>query len=111
VANGAGYIYYPALLATYRGGPDKPFADAMTYVSPPHALDGTLAAIRVLGDLDGATLVVEARTGSETTLGTAPWQPPEAVPPGALVQYRLTVTSDGWQYPTIDRVELDVADR
>jgi hypothetical protein len=33
------------------------------------------------------------------------------VAPGALVQYQLTVTGDGWQFPTIDKVELsyDVA--
>ncbi|HUS32214.1 MAG TPA: hypothetical protein VMZ53_27125 [Kofleriaceae bacterium] len=103
-----GYIYYPALMATYRGGPDKPYAETMSYVSAPHDLRGTLLAIRATGELDGAQLVIEARSGSETTLEAAPWQSPEATPPGELVQYRLTLTSDGWQYPTIDRVELDI---
>jgi hypothetical protein len=30
------------------------------------------------------------------------------MPNGALVEYRLGVTGDGWVSPAIDRVEIDV---
>ena len=41
-----------------------------------------------------------------------PWTPVDggaapAIAPAAYPQHILTVTGDGWQYPTVDRVELD----
>ncbi len=101
-------LSYPALVASYHGGDDAPFAKAMTYVSAPHAAGGTITAVRVIGDLHGAQLTVEVRTGDTGTIDTAPWVAPETMPAGALVEYRLTLTSDGWSSPSIDRVEIDV---
>lgn len=99
------YLY---LFATYHGGPEAPFAQAMTYVSAPHVLDGTVTAVRAIGDLHGAQMTVEVRTGDAGSIDAAAWVAPEIAPSGDLVEYRLTITGDGWQYPTIDRVEIDV---
>ena len=101
------YIVYPAIVATYRGGPDMPFATAMTYESAPREVTGTVLDARAIGALDGATVTVEVRTGGAESIATAAWQPPPVESEG-LVQYRLAIASDGWHYPTVDRVELDV---
>jgi len=109
------YAYaQPVLVASYHGAPAAPYAQQMVYTSPPHATDRALSidAITVTGDLAGAPLQIEARTGDLMTLLSAPWvavdngQAP-AVAADAFVQYRLTLSGDGWQYPAIDRVEID----
>jgi len=100
-----GYLY---LVASYHGGPNPPFAQAMTYVSAPKMLGGTVTAARAIGELHGATVTVEVRTGDAASIGSAPWVAPETMPMGDLVEYRLTIAGDGWQYPTIDRVEIDI---
>ena len=102
-------LQYLYLVATYHGGPDAPFAQKMVYVSAPKPLDGTVTAVRALGDLHGAQMTVEVRTGEAGSIDVAPWVAPETMPSGDLVEYRLTITGDGWQYPAIDRVEIDVA--
>ena len=99
---------YPCLTATYHGGADAPFAKQLTYVSAAHSAGGTITAVRVIGDLHGAQLTVEVRTGDTNSIDTATWVAPETMPKGSLVEYRLTVTSDGWVSPAIDRVEIDV---
>lgn len=106
----AGQVAAPALVASYHGGPLAPFAQTMTYTSAPHALDGarTLDAVHVTADLRGAALVVEVRTAPDAdSLAAAPWVAVGDATPDALLQYRLTVVGTGWQYATIDRVEID----
>ncbi|MBV8758049.1 MAG: hypothetical protein JO257_12255 [Deltaproteobacteria bacterium] len=99
---------------TMHGGPKMPFAPTWTYVSAPHQLDGVtaLGPITVSGALAGAMLAVSVRTAaSADALATAPWvdvanRATPAVAAQPFVQYRLVVTGDGWQYPSIDKVEL-----
>jgi hypothetical protein len=109
-------VTYPALVASYRGGPMAPFGHILHYTSAPHATPGALEidAVTVSGDLAGATLMIEVRTGDATTLPTAAWVTvangtSPTVAPDAYVQYRLTVTSNGWQYPQIDKVSIAYA--
>lgn len=107
--NTSASIGYPCVTASYHGGSDAPFAINMMYVSAPHQAGGKITAVRVIGDLHGAQLTTEIRTGDTASIDTAPWVAPETMPSGALVEYRLTVTSNGWVSPAIDRVELDVS--
>lgn len=100
-----------------RGGPAAPFSPIVSYTSKPHATPSAtrIAAVRVAGAFDDAVLAVAVRTAdSEATLETAAFVDvaiggvPE-VTAGAVVQYRVTATSDGWQFPVIDAVEIDYA--
>jgi hypothetical protein len=107
----------PILVASYHGGPRKPFPDALTFVSAPKPTPGAtrIDAIRLTAVDHGAQIQIAVRTGAdEASLAAAPWTIVEngqvpSVPAGELVQYQLAITSDGWQYPTIDKVELDYA--
>ena len=107
--NTSASIGYPCVTASYHGGGDPPFAMNMMYVSAPHQAGGTITAVRVIGDLHGAQLTTELRTGDTGSIDSAPWVAPTTMPSGALVEYRLTLTSNGWVSPAIDRVELDVS--
>jgi hypothetical protein len=117
--NSNGFVQYPLVALTYHGGPAAPFATTFTYTSAPKPTPGAvrLGAIHATADLAGATLTLAVRVADDAAgLDAAPWTvtPDGAAPtvaPGALVQYQLTVTGDGWQFPTIDKVELsyDVA--
>ena len=107
--NTSASVGYPCVTASYHGGGDPPFATQMMYVSAPHQAGGKITAVRVIGDLHGAQLTTEVRTGDTGSIDTAPWVAPETMPSGALVEYRLTLTSNGWVSPAIDRVELDVS--
>ena len=107
--NTSASVGYPCVVASYHGGADAPFAKTMTYVSAPHEANSTVTAVHVSGNLYGAQLTVEVRAGDSGSLDTAPWVAPETMPSGALVEYRLTVTGDGWSAPAIDRVEVDIA--
>lgn len=100
----AGYVHYAMLLASYHGGPAAPFAKLMSYTSPPHATDGatTIDAITVTGELHGAALQLEVDTGAGWVAYTG-----GAIAAGATIRYRLTISGDGWQYPTVDKVEID----
>ncbi|MDB4957805.1 MAG: hypothetical protein JWO36_5374 [Myxococcales bacterium] len=111
---GGGRVIAQALMVTFHGGAGGPFAKQMTYVSKAHPTDGAVSidAIRVTAKLDGAQLATAIRTGDAGSIEQAPWvdTAPGASPgvsAGTLVEYRLTVISDGWQYPTIDKVEID----
>lgn len=102
-----GTVSGETLIVSYHGGPGAPFAQQMTYVSAIHPTPGATAIgpIMVTADLHGATLQLEVRTSGDwvpVANGAAP-----AVTAGETVQYRLTLTSDGWHAPTIDRIELD----
>jgi hypothetical protein len=115
----SGSVSGPVLTASYHGGPLAPFGQTMTYISPPHATSGAVSidAITVTADLRGATLAIDVRTAADNaSLDAAPWTavangdaPPVAA--GAVVQYRLTIVSDGWAYPTVDTVEVDYTTR
>lgn len=107
--NTSASITYPCVTASYHGGDDPPFAMNMMYVSAPHQAGGKITAVRVIGDLHGAQLTTEVRTGDTGSIDTAAWVAPETMPSGALVEYRLTLTSNGWVSPAIDRVEVDVS--
>ena len=109
----AGQVIAPTLVASYHGGPLAPFAQTMSYVSAPHATPGarSLDGMHVTADLRGASLLVEVRTASDADLlAQAPWVPASQATPDEWLQYRLTIVGDGWQYPTIDRVEIDYTD-
>lgn len=118
VGNGGlfGPAYWnPLLVASYHGGPRVPFAKSVTYVSAPKPTPGAtaLGAIRVTAADHGAHVEISVRSAAdEDTLAVTPWEVVEngAAPhmaAGALVQYQLAIAGDGWQYPAIDRVELD----
>lgn len=113
-SDGSCSVSSPALIVTYHGGPQAPYATPMTYVSAPRPTPGarSIDAVHVTGDLAGAKLAIDLRTGDAQTIDAAPWVAivdgaPPAVAPGALVEYRLTITGDGWHAPAIDKVEID----
>ncbi len=98
-----------------HGGTAMPFAPEVTYVSSPHETPGALrlGAVRVRSELDGAMQRISIRTAaSAAELDAATWvdvasgEIPD-VAANAVVQYRVVVTGDGWQYPVIDAMELD----
>lgn len=101
------YVFYPALIASYRGGPDMPFATTMTYVSGTREVTGTIVDARAVGKLDGVAVTLDVRTGTAAAIDAASWQAPPLESEG-VVQYRVSIDNDGWHYPEIDRVELDV---
>lgn len=96
-----------------RGGPAMPFSPTVTYTSKPLAAPGAikLGAVRVTGSFDDAEVQIAVRTAAtEAELDAAEFVATDGIPdvePGELIQYRLTATSDGWQFPVIDVVELD----
>jgi hypothetical protein len=104
----------PVLIATYSGGDRRPFSTAVTFVSAPHPTPGAIgfAPVEVTADLRGAALSVEVRAAADAAaLAQAAWvpAPADAVPslaPGEVVQYRLSILTDGWQFPTVDKVEV-----
>lgn len=99
---------------TMHGGPKMPFAPTWTYVSAAHSLDSVIALgpITVSGALAGTTLAISVRTAASTdALANAPWVDvtngaTPAVMAAPFIQYRLVVTGDGWQYPSVDKVEI-----
>lgn len=93
-----------------RGGPAMPFSPAVTYTSKPLATPGAIAigATRVTGALDEAEVTLTVRTAAtEAELEAATFGDATDAAPADFIQYRLTATSDGWQFPVIDVVELD----
>lgn len=103
---------------TGHGGPLMPFAPSWTYTSSPRALgDGVTGwgFVHVTGNSDGGTLAIFVRSApTPEQLDAATWVrvadgdtvPEPAVPPNPYLQYQLVVTGDGWQYTTIDKVEI-----
>jgi hypothetical protein len=112
---------YAAVFAgyTFHGGPQVPFAMRLMYVSSARSLTGITAfkALRVTGDLAGATATIAVRTAATAQdLESAGWVDVEngTIPTAAplpYVQYRIVVTGDGWQYPVVDKVEIDYLTR
>jgi PA14 domain len=104
--------------ALYHGGPKMPFAPVFTYTSTPQATPGArrIEAVRALGELTGATLELSVRAADDQTLLDA--QPFELVregekieATGELVQYRVTISTNGWISPVLDKVEIDYVAR
>jgi hypothetical protein len=107
-------ISYPLLSATYHGGPQQPFAPAFTFLSrvreTPNAV--RFGAAHLVADLRGAAAVFSIRTAKTSgALADAAWvdvvdgATPELATSN-YVQYRVVVTGDGWQFPSVDKVEL-----
>jgi len=108
-------LFDPFVVASYHGGTRMPFARSVSFVSTPRPTPGALrlAAIRVTGPTDGGRLEIAIRSAADADqLASAPWEVVDNgrapnQPASELVQYQLTFAGDGWQYPVIDRVELD----
>ncbi|MDB4960741.1 MAG: hypothetical protein JWP01_740 [Myxococcales bacterium] len=111
---GTPVIALPVLVATYSGGDRRPFATAITFMSKPHPTPGAIsyAPIKVTADLRGASINVEIRAAADAaSLAQATWVPaPADAPPslaaGDVVQYRFSILTNGWQFPTVDKVEV-----
>ena len=105
----------PFGILTVHGGPDAPFSPLVTYESLAHMLpdDATLGAITVTGALANTVVVVEVRTANDPmSLAAAPYTAVGngmTIPltAGKLVQFRVSTTTDGWSFATIDKVEID----
>lgn len=111
---GSGSIRDYGLTALYHGGPKLPFAPVFGVTSAPITLAGArrITAARALGSLDGATVEIAIRTAETAdALAAATYvvirEGVELEPAGELVQYRVTLTTDGWIAPILDRVEID----
>jgi hypothetical protein len=111
-------LFYPMICVLYHGGTAVPFAKSFTYVSSARDTPGAsaLGPVHLTVDLRGATLVMSVRTAATAdALDAAIWvdvgdgEVPATVA-GDVLQYRLVVTGDGWQFPSIDRVEIDYSD-
>jgi hypothetical protein len=112
-SNSPGAATFIALTATYHGGPGGPFVTRGSYISAPHATPGatSIDAVTISADLGGGQVATSVRVAAdETSLADAPWTDivgGTPIPAGNVMQYRLTLISDGWEYPTVDRVEVD----
>ena len=108
------------VVATTHGGFAAPFAAMWSYTSAPYpiAAGAAIEKVRVSGNaaLANAGVVFELATAAnDQTIGSAAFAP---VPVGqgitlasqGLVVFRVTVTTDGWTFPNIDRIEVDYAD-
>ena len=96
-----------------HGGPAGPFAPQSTYVSAPHPTPGAIrrsTRSKVAADLQGATMTIEApHVGADGAVDgelddrhTAPRSRP-----ATSCSTGSRSTADGWQYPTVDKVEID----
>jgi len=119
---GDGAIRAFGIFALYHGGDRMPFATTIRYESAIEATPGArrIARVRATGTLDGAALELAVRTGTdEAAVAAAPWtvvtETSGPIEASELAQYRVVITTDGWQYPRLDNVEIayvvDVVDR
>jgi len=103
------------VIATHHGGTPAPISPEVIYVSQPHPTPGAieLGPLTVTADLREATMLLAVRTAATAAeLETAAWTDVAdgtipAVIAGELVQYRITLTSDGWAMPSVDVVSLE----
>jgi hypothetical protein len=103
------------VMVSHHGGSLMPFAQSVDYISQPHELAGAVALgpVHVTADLGTATLAIQVHTSDDlVAIDNEPWVDVanDAVPAVDLhryIQYRLQTASDGWQFTTIDRVEID----
>ena len=109
---GTGAVRDYGLTALYRGGPNLPFAPVVTYTSPPRATPGAthIEAVRALGKLEGAAVSIEIRTAADAaSLEAASFvgvRENVAIEASELVQYRITLSTNGWISPVLDTVEI-----
>jgi subtilisin-like proprotein convertase family protein len=98
--------------ALYHGGPNMPFAPVVTYVGAPQMTPGaeTIESVSAIGSLDDATVQFAIRTGAdEAALAAAPFVDVRdgiRYEASELVQVRTTISSNGWVYPVLDKVEV-----
>jgi hypothetical protein len=111
---GLGQVRDYGLTALYHGGPKMPFAPVVQYTSSPQPTPRAkrIETARALGDLDGGAVLIEVRAAADAAgLAAAPFELVREGSPmmtvGEIVQYRVTITTDGWQYPVLDKVEID----
>ncbi|MBA3503864.1 MAG: PA14 domain-containing protein [Myxococcota bacterium] len=111
---GVGQVREYGLTALYHGGPKMPFAPAVIYTSGARSIAGAkrIATVRAIGSLDGADIAIEVRAAADAaSLETTPFElvregePLDTV--GEVAQYRITITTNGWQFPVLDKVEID----
>jgi hypothetical protein len=107
-------FFDPLLVASYHGGERTPFARTIVFVSAPKPTPGALrlSAARITAVTDGAQIELAVRTApDEATLAATPWAvvgTSSSLPPASeLAQYQLVITTDGWQFPSVDKVELE----
>jgi hypothetical protein len=111
----SGTVWNPLVAVTYRGG-DKnaPFARTAVFTSTIRETPNAIGYGRVALDatLRGGTVKLEVRTGADaTTIASAAWvavadgDVPD-VEPGAVLQYRVTLETGGWELVTVERVEI-----
>lgn len=110
---GDGAISNYGISALYHGGDRMPFATVLRYESAIEPTPGArrIERIRAQVELDGAAIELAVRTGSdEAAVAAAPWTvmtaTSRAVEASAYAQYRVVITTDGWQYPRLDNVEI-----
>ena len=112
VANIPGAFRQGFLAIEYIGGANPPFAPEFSFQSAPRNVAGLIGVTNVevkphAALPPGATVVIECRFAADIAgLAQATWQP---LAPGMALrnvgpamQYRVTITSDGW-----DQIELD----
>jgi hypothetical protein len=111
---GVGQVRDYGLTALYHGGPKMPFAPAIIYTSGARPMAGAkrVVAARAIGNLEGANVAIEVRVAADAaSLEAAAFElvregePLDTV--GEVAQYRITITTDGWQFPVLDKVEID----
>lgn len=101
--------------ALYHGGDRFPFATVVRYESAVLPTPGALRieALRAIGALDGAVLELAVRTGADAaSVAAAPWtviapERTDEIAASEFAQYRVVMITDGWQYPTLDKLEID----
>ncbi len=109
---GPGQIRDYGVTALYHGGPKMPFAPVFGFTSAPKQVPARrFTAARATGALDGTTVEIAIRTAAdEAGLDAAEFQVirdgerVDAV--GGFAQYRVTLTTNGWISPVLDKVEI-----
>jgi hypothetical protein len=110
--NGMSGAMTAVVAASIHGGPNMPFTPVVTYTSKPRPA-GTIDRVHVEAQLDGATLAVAVRTADDAAqLTNQPWTTvegdgPPNVAAGDFLQYQLVITGDGWEFPSVESVEVD----
>jgi hypothetical protein len=91
-----------------------PFAPVVRYTSGPQPIPRAkrIETARAIGDFDGGEVAIEVRAAADAAgLDAATFELVREGAPmttvGDVAQYRVTITTNGWQYPVLDKVEID----
>jgi hypothetical protein len=109
---GLGSIRDYGVAALYHGGPNMPFAPLVTYIGAPQATPSAklIESVTATGAFDGANVQLAIRTGAdEAALAAAQFvdvRDGVRYEASELAQVRVSISSNGWQYPVLDKVEL-----